>query len=854
MLFIIQAWFLREISVKNNGVLWSRRLAWAAFAGFCCIGTLAEAQVSVTTFDQSGEVIEEFVVVGSRAAPRSAINSTVPVDVVDVDELASQSSVNLSDLLRSVVPSFHVNVNPSRDSAALLRPVNLRGLAPDHSLVLVNNKRRHRGAVIQWISNGASDGAQGPDISAIPAAAIKQVEVLRDGAAAQYGSDAIAGVLNFVLKDASEGGQLSVDWGFHSEDSSEDRMLVSGNFGLPVGSGGFLNLSGEYSESSSTDRSVQHPDAVAVAAAGVAGVANPAKPWGNPDVRDSIKLFANFGYQANDGMELYAFGNHSTREVETAFFYRSPQGRSGVYVSGGKMLIGGGADCKAQYDYDATAANVPIVRDMLSADPACFAFAEILPAGFTPQFGANITDRSVAGGLRGALDNGFSYDFSASWGQNELDYYINDTVNASLGPATPRDFELGKYIQTDSSVHFDLLYLLDIGMASDLNIASGFEWRKEEFQIVTGERASWVTGPFGADGFSARSNGFGGFNPASSGTWDRNNIALYLDLEADVTDRMRLGGALRWEDFDLFGSVANFKLASRMQLSDAVALRASLGTGFRAPTPGQQNANNLATVVDSATGQFREQGTIASTNPVAVALGGEALDAESSTNYTVGMTVQLDNGLNFTLDWFRIDLEDRIALSAQLDMTEELLQTLLAAGVAEARDFNRVRYFTNDFDTKTQGLDAVLSYGFQSDWGATDMFVRFNYTSTDLTAFGEQSTAARRQSLEKGAPETRLILGLSQAMNRWTLNLHYNHFGDWFDSDDGRVHDGYGLLDLSAQYSFTDNLSILLGSDNLLDNYPSKAARSPSSGRLYPRYSPAGYNGRLLYGRLRFAF
>ena len=824
------------------------------FAGFSCFGTLAEAQVSVTTFDQSGEIIEEFVVVGSRAEPRSAINSTVPVDAIDAEELAAQSSVNLSDLLRSVVPSFHVNVNPSRDSAALLRPVNLRGLAPDHSLVLVNNKRRHRGAVIQWISNGASDGAQGADISAIPAAAIKRVEVLRDGAAAQYGSDAIAGVLNFVLKDAREGGQFSVDWGFHSEDSSEDRMLISGNIGLPVASDGFLNLSGEYSESSSTDRSVQHPDAVAAVAAGVTGVANPAKPWGSPDVRDSIKLFANFGYPTSDAVELYAFGNYSVREVETAFFYRSPQGRSGVYVSGGKMLIGGGAACKARHDYDATAANIPIVRDRLRADADCFAFAEILPGGFTPLFGANITDRSAAGGLRGALDNGLAYDLSASWGQNELDYYINNTVNASFGPDTLRDFELGKYIQTDSSIHFDLLYTLDVGWASGLNIASGFEWRKEEFQITTGEQASWDTGPFGADGFSARSNGFGGFNPASTGTWDRNNIAIYLDLEADVTDSWRLNGALRWEDFDLFGSVANVKLASRLQLSDTIALRASFGTGFRAPTPGQQNANNLATVVDSATGQFREQGTIASTNPVALSLGGEPLDAESSTNYTVGLTTALGNGLSFTLDWFRIDLKDRIALSANLDLTDELRQSLLASGVAEAADFNRVRYFTNDFDTKTRGLDAVLSYGFQSDFGATDLFLRYNYTTTDLIEFDEQSTAARQKSLEMGTPESRLIFSLSQVVNSWTLNARYNFFGDWFDSDDGQVHDGYGVLDLSAQYRFANNLSIALGSDNVLNNYPDEAVRSPSSGRLYPRYSPAGYNGRLVYGRLRFAF
>ena len=823
----------------------------------------ATAQLNVEIYSEEDGEIVEMIIVGSRAAPRSAPDSMVAVDAIQGDGLAAQAPTALGDLLRSTVPSFHMNVSPSRDAAALLQPVNLRGLAPDHTLVLVNNKRRHRGAVIQWISNGASDGAQGPDISAIPVAAIERVEVLRDGAAAQYGSDAIAGVLNFLLKDAAEGGSLETKWGFYTEDSSEDMLTVSGNIGLPMTDRGFLNLSAEYNQSSDTDRSVQHPDAAAVAAAGVANVANPAKPWGNPEVSDAVKLFANFGVEVNDSTELYAFGNYTTREVETAFFYRPPQGRTGVYVSGGKMLIGGGPACKAKYDFDATAANVPVVRDMLGADPDCFAFHEILPEGFTPSFGGEMTDFSAVAGLRGIFANGLSYDLSASRGRNKIDYFLDQSVNASYGPDTPRSFDIGAYAQTETNIHVDVSYPIDVGLASDLNIAGGFEWREEEFKISTGEEASWATGPYGVDGFSARSNGFGGFNPASSGTWDRANIAFYVDMETGLTERWRLNGALRWEDFDLFGSVTNFKLASRLEVTDNFALRGSVSTGFRAPTPGQQNANNLATVVDPATGQFREQGTVASNNPVVLALVeqdpalmGGVLDAEKSNNYTLGFVLQSGRGLSLMVDFYRIEVDDRIALSNQQDVTDEIRQILLAGGVSAALDFNRVRWFANDFDSRTQGVEAVMTYAFDSTAGSTNLLASFNYTSNKVTKFNQSlaSTAGRLRSLEKGAPQSRFILSATHGWQDWVFMARYNYYGEWFDSDDGQMEEGYGLLDLSVQYNFNENFRVALGADNVLDNYPDEAARSPSSGRLYPRYSPAGYSGRAVYARLRYTF
>ena len=798
---------------------------------------------------------EVVVVVGTRAAPRTATVSSVPVDAIASEQLASQGSGDMTNLLRTAIPSYHVSTNPSRDAAALLRPVNLRGLAPDHTLVLVNNKRRHRGAVIQWISNGASDGAQGPDISAIPVAAIERVEVLRDGAAAQYGSDAIAGVVNFVLKEDRNGGAFEAKWGVYTERSEENGTVLSGNLGFPLGATGFLNLSAEYNASTATDRSVQHPDAVALQALGLGlEVADPAKPWGDADVKGGVKTFANLGFDLANGARAYAFGNYTTREIETAFFYRSPQGRSGVYVSGGKILVGGAEGCKSRYDYDATPENVVAVGTMLGNDADCFGFAEILPLGFTPAFGAQATDSSIVGGIAGSLANGMEYDVSVNVGRNNVDFFIDETVNASYGPDTPRSFDLGEYSQAETSFNIDLAYPVDVGLASDMNLAAGFEWRDEEFEITTGERASWDTGPYGADGFSSRSNGFGGFNPASAGTWNRSNIAVYVDGEVDVTDTLRLGAAVRYEDFDGFGAVTNYKLAGRLQLSPRIALRGSVGTGFRAPTPGQQNANNLSTVVDSATGVFREQGTVASTNPVALALGGRALDAERSTNYTFGVVAEMDDVTDLTIDWFRVDLEDRIALSDNIDVDDDIRAQLTAAGVVAASDFNRIRYFTNDYDTETKGIDAVLTRRLDWSLGTTDLLVGYNRTRTNVKNFREASTASRTRAIERGAPGSRLSVAADHRRDKWGFMARYNYFGSWFDSDDNHVHDGYGYFDVSARYEPSDGLSLVLGSDNAADKYPDEAVRSPSSGRLYPRYSPAGYNGRFVYARLQYRF
>ena len=834
----------------QHRIPWRRK--WAAAASLIAF---AAVPVGASAAAASAEAIEEVVVIGTRGAPRSVEDSSVPVDTISSEDFENQGGSDMSILIRALVPSFHVNDNPSRDLAALLRPVNLRGLAPDHTLVLMNNKRRHRGSVIQWISNGASNGAQGPDISAIPAIAINRMEVLRDGAAAQYGSGAIAGVLNFVLKDAAEGFSVEAKHGFYTKDSGEDLTTIAGNAGLALGGSGFLNLSLELGQSSDTERSVQHQDAAALIGLGIPNVADPAKPWGSPKVSDSIKAVANFGIDINDSTELYAFGNFASREVETPFFFRSPMNRTGVYKTGDNIFLTAGDGCQEKHGVPSTADNLLAYRDAVAADPGCFSFVELYPEGFTPVFGAEMTDYSLFAGVKGGLSNGLLYDVSASMGENNMDGFLNNSLNPSLGANSPRDFDIGEYTQQDTNFNIDLSYPVDVGLASDLNIAGGFEWREEEFKITTGEPASWEIGPYQQYGFGTGSNGFGGFNPASSGTWDRANIATYLDMEVNATDNWRIGGALRWEDFDGFGSTTNFKFATHLQVADALALRASYGTGFRAPTPGQSNARNVSTVVNAATNAFEERGTIGSTHPVAMALGGRELEPEESENFTLGAVLALDNGLSLTVDYFRIDVDDRIALSGLFDVTDAIKQALIADGVPEAAEFTSVRYFTNDFDTKTEGVDVVLTYGWETDLGSTDLLASFNHTTTKVKNFRPGSTIAGGDTidnLERGAPETRFNLTLTHSINNWYLVGRYSYFGEWYDDHSAAEFDGYGLVDLLAQYNFASGLAIAVGAENALNEYPDKAINT-GNGRKYPRYSPAGHNGALVYAKISYA-
>ncbi len=820
------------------------------------------AGFSTVVYAQDNAALEEVVITGTRRAARSVFESAAPIDVIGGDEFRNQGASDMSTLIRNAVPSYNVNSQPISDAATVVRPANMRGLASDHTLVLVNGKRRHRAGVISWLGNGVNDGAQGPDISVIPAIALKQVEVLRDGAAAQYGSDAIAGVINFILKDDNEGGSIEAKYGEYSEEG-ESLYAIAGNIGVPFTSNGFLNASFEYGESDATDRSVQRNDAAALIAGGNTDVANPAQVWGNPDISDDIKTYFNLGLALSDNTEAYAFGNYASKTVEGGFYFRNPDTRSAVFSPGqdadGNQLrlvgdVTGDMSGNCPTDLQTTdSAGLAAVM----ADPNCFVFNEKFPGGFTPTFGADTEDFSLVAGTRGTTNGGIAWDVSAGFGYNEADFFIFDTVNASLGPQSPTSFDPGLYSQLEKNFNIDLSYPLAVSfLASDLNIAGGFEWRDEEFEIGIGDEASWQVGPLAEQGFSAASNGFPGFGPLAQGVWSRSNVALYLDLEADITEDWLVAIAARWEDFDDFGTTTNGKISTHWQVVDSFALRGTYSTGFRAPTPGQSNAFNVSTEFNLATNQLENNGTIPSHSPVATLRGGKNLDPEESTSLSLGAIWQWEN-FSVTVDYYNIELTDRLGVSQNFELTGSEIQALIDAGVAGADSLSTFRFFTNGIETETEGFDVVATYSLDSNAGITDFSVAYNQNQTDVTkADASIIDDTRIKELEEALPETRYNISAVHTMNDWRFLARYSYYDDWYDSEDTRTYDGYGIVDAEVGYTFSDaGLSVILGANNLLDETPEKNPNAAAGvGNQYSQWAPGGFNGQFAYLRVTYDF
>ena len=849
---------------------------------------------------------ERVVVVGTRAQPRSVTASPVPVDVIRSGDFNSQGTTDLANQLRTVVPSFNINIQPISDAATIVRPANLRNLAPDHTLILVNGKRRHRAAVITWLGNGIADGSQGPDISVIPAISIRQAEVLRDGAAAQYGSDAIAGVLNFELKDARDGGSLEFRTGAFRNQNPGDRSTcgsgiagdiqhscngigghgqaytVAGNAGLPFGPNGFLNLSFEYGNANPTSRSVQRNDAIAVIDGGNDNLRNPAQVWGSPLLEDDLKLFGNFGSLFDNGLQFYGHTNYASRKVTGGFYFRNPHTRGGVFRGdklddGTPTLRVGNVGLAAFNEANGTndgyagpgCAAIPIVNNVpntaalaaVEADPNCFTLFSRFPGGFTPQFGGDMIDYSLVAGLRGFTGGGLNWDASVNIGSTEVDQFIYDTVNASLGYDTPTSFRPGIYAQDDINLNFDV----SMPVTNIVNFAAGAEWRREQFTIGAGDPDSWTIGPYAAQGFSSGSNGFNGYRAdTTAGQWDRSNVAVYGDLEFDDPGgRWTVGTALRFENFSDFGTTTNGKLSARIGVTDVVALRGAISTGFRAPTPGQQNAFNVTTAFIG--GQLTNNGVVPSTSAIAVARGGGALQPEKSRNFSGGAVIA-QGPFTFTADYFRIDIRDRVALTQEIALQESEILVLLAEGIPEARNFPVFRFFLNDFSTTTQGIDVISTLVA----GSTTFSAVFNYTDTELKNI-ESSVIDdfRIATLERGLPNTRWNFSVNHEADRWNMTARINYFGSYWDSEDGRnAHDlgevilsslyppysGKALLDLEFGIPFGD-VELAIGAENLLNAFPDvNPYGALTVGNNFGQFSPFGFNGTYYYTRISYGW
>ena len=845
---------------------------------------------------QDGEdevaVQETVTITGSRGKPRSVQDSPVPIDVFSESDLEAVAFTDTNDILKTLVPSYSLSRQPISDGSSFIRPAQMRGLPTDKTLVLVNSKRRHRAALV---SIGGS-GTQGPDVATIPAIALKNVEILRDGAAAQYGSDAIAGVINFILKDNSEGGTVTLDVGQYYEGDGLSYTLA-GNYGFNLNDKGFLSVSAEISKSDATSRSEQYceswfcldpsnpaynptagynaaltPEFVAGVASASLGEFGEVQPWGQPNA-EAVRLFANAEYSVGENAMLYGFGNYSSSESDGGFFYRYP---------------GNGT-----------------IEDLRLSDGSIYSPLEIFPGGFTPRFFGEVIDYSFVGGLKGELESGFAYDFSGRFGHSEIQYTLANTINPSLGPDTPTSFRPGDLINEEAQLQADFSQEFEVdGLASPLLFAFGASYLDESYELVEGNPESYEAGPFaGADPFGfcdmmaptaaglaviaagstldcsdsddpvyrvvgVGSNGFPGYSPAFSEDYARDSYAVYGDVSADVTDSLFLQAALRFEDYSDFGSEVVWKIAGNYKINDMIGLRASVGTGFRAPTPGQQGTTNVSTRLPNgfpvATGLFPASGSVAQ------ALGATPLEPETSDNYTFGVTSSFD-AFTLTIDFYQIDLADRVnSISTQSVSSDptagaayDNFLALQAAGVVGAESIGGVFYFTNAFDTSTQGVDIVGTYA--KEWAngqSTNVTASINYNDTEFDSDVDSLFNAESQfDFLNGLPNWRGVFAVTHEIGDITLLGRANYYGSYENSNGGSTitrtqdFDPEILFDIEASYDVDEALRLTLGARNVFDEYPALGTIGETCcGRLYRSDSVVDWQGGYYYAKATVKF
>lgn len=848
---------------------------------------------------QSADSIEQVVVTGTRGRERTVSDSPVPIDVFNVDDITQISLTDTNDILQTLVPSFNVS-KTNFSGGAFVRPARLRGLDSDKALVLVNSKRRHRSALVDL--DGA--GAQAVDMATIPSVAISNIEVLRDGAGAQYGSDAIAGVINFILKENRDGGAITVDIGEYGEGDGQS-VNVQGNIGLPLGDNGFISISGEYTDNERTIRAEQYCETWWCAdqsnpkyqtfmgrgnSAGayvqtpvfrtayesghptIIDSGNIVQPWGQPAV-ESLRTFFNAGYDVSENSELYAFGNWSESESNANFFFRRP--------------------------------SISVFKPMRTPDGSTFSYLDLFPAGFTPQSFGDVEDRSLVAGWRGEWDSGLTYDFSYRSAESEFDWNLLNTVNASMGIESPTQFHLGTLVNEETQYQADFTWEFGSGAL----LAFGASFLDEEYDIREGEPASYAPGTYSvpdphgfcnADGTSTAagaaviangstldcanssdpvfyvgqvgSNGNPGYGPQFADSYGREATSLYADLSHQVTDNLFLQGAVRGEDYDDFGTEVTWKLAGILDVTENFAIRGSLGTSLRAPTPGQQGTANIGVRVPNGVPVLR--GLFPASSAVAKAIGAQPLKPEMADSYTVGFTADIAN-VNLTVDFYSIDIEDRVFINEDAnDVSTDpsagaayaRYQALVATGIANAEQFGQVNYFGNAFDTTTEGVDVVATTPI--DWGSsgvTNLSFALNYTENDfdspLSQVGTFLTTEEIADYRKLRPETRGIVTARHEVDRLAVIGRLSYYGDYEKAkSDGSLHQQFSSVlytDLEFQYQLNDVVRLSGGARNLFDEYPDQGITETSyvcCGNLYGYQNNLDWQGRYFYARASMNF
>ncbi len=769
---------------------------------------------------------DDIIVTGTRAAGRSRLDSASPVDVLSSAALQRQGTTELGAALSAVAPSIDFPRPSAVDGTDAIRPATLRGLSPDQTLVLINGLRGHTSALLN-VGGSVGRGSAAVDLNTIPTVALDRIEVLRDGASAQYGSDAIAGVVNLRLREARSGGGATVTYGFYNTDidtargsrsrTGEPTVTVSGWQGLGFGDDGFLTVSGEYVDRQATNRA-DFDDRV-----------NPLRVtgrFGDPKV-EQYSIFANAGTTLTGTWKLYGWLGYQDRDTRSAAFPRLP---------------------------------------LTPAQTATLTVAGY-PNGFLPLINTKSRDLNSAVGIKGEIAD-WTVDLNASYGRNKIGFRTLNSANYAYGAATPRDFSDGALVYDQLTAGIDVNRKFDV--LQGVNVAFGLEGRRESFEIQAGELASYGVPTTGAVAGAAQgAQGFGGFSPLNEVDRNRRNGSIYLDLDAQVTDKLLVGLAGRAEDYSDFGSTATGKISARYDFAPWFALRATASTGFRAPALQQQYFTQIASVIQNGVPILT--GTFPSISPTARALGGLPLEPEKSTNLSVG-TVFRVGGFDLTIDAYRIRIRDQIGLSenittsgTQSDAVNAEIRRLLAASGTGA---TAARFFINGLASTTKGIDVVAHYRWAtSAAGSVDFTVAGNINDVDVTRVPTSTATlnpaptlfarSRILTLEDGTPGEKVTGSIDWSLDRLGATARVTYYGDVNQPGtaiDGSadVHTGKNVItDLELRYQATRGAQFGLGVSNLFDVYPDATiVRNNTTGVIgFPYYSPFGFNGRYLYAR-----
>jgi iron complex outermembrane receptor protein len=808
----------------------------AASASALVVAAGAHAQVASQNQDQTA--VEEVVVTGTRVAGRSRLDTLAPVDIITAKSLQQRGTTELASALAATVPSIDFPRPAVTDGTDAIRPATLRGQGPDQTLVLINGTRQHTSALVN-LNGSVGRGSSAVDLNAIPSAALDRIEVLRDGASAQYGSDAIAGVVNLRLREASSGGGLTVTngayvttvdtpWAGKKRDITDGRSTtVSGWQGLKLGQDGFLTLSAEYRNSDYTNRSDIDPRETTPRVTG---------RFGDPNV-ENFGFFANAAKPLAGSWEAYGWYGYNHRDADSAATFRQA---------------------------GSTTQNV----------------ASIYPNGFLPLITTDSEDVTAVGGLRGEW-GGFKIDANLGYGRNDLDYGVENTLNASLGATSPTHFNAGGLTYDQWVGQIDVSKAIDVGLAGPLNVAFGAQARREGYQINAGEPNSYIRGPFSSAALGAQS--FPGFQPSNVIDQHRNAKSLYLDLEGEVIEKLTASVAVRYEDYSDFGDKTTGKVALRYDFTPSFALRGAASTGFRAPSLQQEYFTSTSTVfIATTTGGVTttlpfETGTFPATSSVASTLGAKPLEPETSKNYSLG-AVYRRGAFELTVDAYQINVDNRIVLSenitgsttAATGTTSRIIGDLLSPYSVSA-----ARFFINGVSTKTKGVDVVARYRISDPQaGNFDLTASANLNDLDVTAVPTTSTLSAlpvppalfgRQNVlrfEDGTPAHKVVLQGDWNKDAWGATLTTTFYGDVLspgsaadgsaDSNTGAA----GIVDAEVRYRLPFGLGVAVGADNLFDKYPREVPANLNTSGLapYSSFSPFGFNGRFLYTRLSYSW